>query len=130
MFEHAEFFAGMIAMGMLVCAAFFFRFWLRSKDSLFLAFAVAFLLLTISHALSGILQLHMEERNLLYVLRLAAYAILVFAILQKNAPRRLKRDAEHPPSNDTTVGVVASFESVSSSDGLRAFQELALHAIA
>lgn len=87
MFEHAQFFAGMITMGMLVCSAFFFRFWKRSKDGLFLAFSLAFLLLSLSHALTALLAIPLEERSWLYLLRLAAFSLLIFAILRKNFPR-------------------------------------------
>lgn len=84
MFEHAQFFAGMITMGKLVCAAFFLRFWLRSKDELFLAFSCAFALLAVSHALTALLKMPLEERSLLYLLRLAAFSLIIVAILRKN----------------------------------------------
>jgi hypothetical protein len=102
MFEHAEFFAGMITMGMLVCAAFFFRFWQRSKDSLFLAFSLAFVLLSLSHALTALLQIPLEERSWLYLLRLAAYALLIFAILHKNVARA-PRSKRRPASDGSTL---------------------------
>jgi hypothetical protein len=81
---HAEFFSGMIAMGFLVAAAFFVRFWRRTKDGLFLAFAAAFLLLAVNQALSSLLDLPFEERSWLYFLRLAAFSLLIVAILRKN----------------------------------------------
>ena len=84
MFDHPQFFSGMIAMGMLMCAAFFLRFWRRSKDWLFIAFALAFVLLALSQALTTLLQLPLEERSWLYLLRLAAFSLLIAAILGKN----------------------------------------------
>jgi len=84
MFQHGQFFAGMITMGMLVCAAFFLRFWARSKDGLFIAFALAFALMALSHALTALLHIPLEERSWLYLLRLAAFSILIIAILRKN----------------------------------------------
>jgi len=84
MFGHADFFSGMITMGMLVCAAFFLRFWRRSKDTLFIAFALAFALLALSQALTTLLQLPLEERSWTYLLRLAAFSLLIAAILGKN----------------------------------------------
>jgi hypothetical protein len=83
-FEHGQFFAGMITMGMLVCSAFFLRFWARSKDTLFIAFALAFFLLAMSHAFTALLNLPLEERSWLYLLRLAAFSLLIIAILRKN----------------------------------------------
>ena len=84
MFEHADFFAGMITMGFVVAAVFFFRFWRRSSDSLFLAFAVSFLLLAISSALTSLLSIPLEERSWIYLIRLAAFVLLIAAILGKN----------------------------------------------
>jgi hypothetical protein len=47
----------MIAMGYVVASAFFFRFWVRTSDKLFIAFSVSFLLLAISSALASLLSL-------------------------------------------------------------------------
>lgn len=80
----ANFISGVIAMGFLVCAAFFARFWSRTKDGLFAAFAVAFLLLAIGQSLVTILGLPLEERSWLYLLRLAAFSIIIVAIMRKN----------------------------------------------
>jgi hypothetical protein len=84
MFEHGQFFAGMITMGMFVCAAFFLRLWLRAKDELFLAFSLAFALLALSHAFTALLSIPLEERSWLYLLRLAAFSLIIIAILRKN----------------------------------------------
>ena len=84
MFEHADFFAGMITMGYLVASAFFLRFWVRTSEALFIAFSVAFLLLAISSALTALLSLPFEERSWLYLIRLAAFVLLIAAILGKN----------------------------------------------
>jgi hypothetical protein len=83
-FPHADFFAGMITMGYFVASAFFFRFWVRTADALFMAFSVAFLLMAISSALTALLALPYEERSWLYVIRLAAFSLLIGAILSKN----------------------------------------------
>lgn len=83
-FPHSDFFAGLITMGYFVASAFFFRFWVRSSDNLFLAFSVAFLLMAISAALTVLLSLPYEERSWLYLLRLAAFVLVIVAILGKN----------------------------------------------
>ena len=84
MFPHSDFFSGMITMGYFVASAFFFRFWVRTRDALFIAFSVAFLLLAISAALTVLLSLPYEERSWLYLIRLAAFVLLIAAILGKN----------------------------------------------
>ena len=83
----ADFFSGMIAMGFAVCAVFFLRFWRRTRDSLFLVFSIAFLLLALNQALTTLLGLPLEERSWLYLLRLAAFLIIIGAIVRKNIGR-------------------------------------------
>ncbi len=82
-----DFFSGMIAMGFAVCAVFFLRFWRRTKDSLFLVFSIAFLLLALTQALTTLLGLPREERSWLYLLRLSAFLIIIAAIVRKNIRR-------------------------------------------
>lgn len=82
-----DFFSGMIAMGFAVCAVFFLRFWRRTRDSFFLVFSLAFLLLALNQALTTLLGLPFEERSWLYLLRLAAFLIIIIAIVRKNMGR-------------------------------------------
>ena len=42
-----DFLSGAVALGFFVCALFFLRFWRRTRDALFLAFALAFVLMGI-----------------------------------------------------------------------------------
>jgi hypothetical protein len=88
MIEAPAFFSGVIAMGFVVCAAFFLRFWSRTKDTLFLVFALAFFLLALSQALTTLLGLPREERSWLYLLRLAAFVTIIVAIAAKNLGKR------------------------------------------
>jgi hypothetical protein len=84
---HPEFFAGFQAAGFLVCALFFLRFWTRTRDSLFMAFALAFALLSAQQALTIFLGLPEEDRSWIYLLRLLAFSILIVAILRKYISR-------------------------------------------
>lgn len=84
---YPEFFSGLITAGFAVAALFFFRFWLRAKDGLFLGFALCFGLLAISQSLTTLLGLPQEERSAIYLIRLAAFLILIVAILRKNMGR-------------------------------------------
>jgi hypothetical protein len=86
-FEHADFFYGMITMGYVVAAGFFLRFWRRTRDGLFIAFSLSFFLLAVSAALNSLLSLPFEERSWIYLLRLAAFVLLIVAILRKNFRR-------------------------------------------
>lgn len=82
--EQAPFISGAIAMGFVVCTVFFLRFFRRTRDSLFLVFAIAFFLLALNQALTTLLGLPLEERSWLYLLRLAAFLIIIAAIVRKN----------------------------------------------
>lgn len=57
---------------------------MRTKDELFLAFASAFGLLALNAALPTVLNIPLEERSWVYLLRLAALSLLIVAILRKN----------------------------------------------
>jgi len=80
----ASFLSGLITMGFIIAALFFFRFWKRTHDALFVTFGLAFLLLALNQALIGLSDVSGEERSLLYLPRLAAFALLIAAIITKN----------------------------------------------
>lgn len=84
MMAFPDFFSGIITMGFAVVAVFFLRFWRRTQDALFLVFSIAFLLLALNQALSTLLGLPLEERSWLYLLRLAAFLIIIVAVVRKN----------------------------------------------
>jgi hypothetical protein len=83
----SDFLSGAITIGFVVAALFFLRFWKRTHDRLFLAFAAAFALLGLNQALLPIGNILVEERSWLYLLRLAAFSIILFSILAKNRRR-------------------------------------------
>lgn len=83
-----NFISGMIAMGYFLAGLFFLKFWMRSRDILFVIFAVAFWLLAAAQTLLPPLELPREEQGWVFLLRLAAFALIVIAIVQKNMARR------------------------------------------
>jgi hypothetical protein len=83
----ANFVAGAIAMAYLVVALFFLRFWHRTRDALFLIFAIAFSLLAVN-ATAFVLAGPAREEGWVYLFRLAAFILIIVAILGKNRPRR------------------------------------------
>lgn len=87
----ANFASGLITMGFLVAGLFFLKFWSRSRDRLFLAFAAAFWLLALNQALLAIAGIPREEQSWLYLLRLAAFTLICVAIIYKNAARSGKQ---------------------------------------
>ena len=80
----SQFVAGAIAMGFLIAGVFFLRFWARVRDFLFLAFAIAFWLLALNQGILGLLDIPREELSAVYLLRLAAFLLVIFAVLRKN----------------------------------------------
>lgn len=83
-----DFLAGAVTFGFVLAGLFFLRFWRRTGDGLFLAFAVAFWLLGLTQALLALTGIPVEERSWLYLFRLAAFALILAAIVRKNRPAR------------------------------------------
>ncbi len=79
-----DFLSGAITMGFLVAGFFFLRFWKRTHDGLFLAFATAFWLLGLGQAMLAFTDIPVEERSWLYLLRLAAFSLIIVSIWRKN----------------------------------------------
>jgi len=79
---------GALAMSAFVAGLFFVRFHVQTRDRLFLAFAAAFWLLGIQWAALGLLEVRDESRHLLYLVRLAAFGLILLAIFNKNRGRR------------------------------------------
>ena len=87
MSEVAGFLSGLIAMGFMVAGLFFLRFWRRTRDGLFAAFAAAFWLLALNQALATVLHTAEEAQSRIYLIRLAAFVIIIVAIAIKNLGR-------------------------------------------
>jgi hypothetical protein len=83
-----EFVSGLIAMAFLIAGLFFLRFWRRTGDVLFAFFALAFWLLAVNQALTAFAHVPLEERTWLYLLRLAAFTLILVGVLWKNRDAR------------------------------------------
>ena len=82
-----DFLAGAVAMGFAVAALMFLKFWHRTREGLFLAFAGSFLLLSINHAMLSLSNVTLEERSSLYLVRLAAFLLIIGALWRQNRKR-------------------------------------------
>jgi Family of unknown function (DUF5985) len=78
------FLSGAVVAGFLLAGLFFLRFWKRTHDGLFRAFAWAFFLLGFSQGLLALAHVPDEERSWLYLIRLLAFALILAAIIRKN----------------------------------------------
>jgi hypothetical protein len=79
---------GAIVMGSFVIALFFLRFWRNSRDRLFLYFALSFGIEGVHRLYSAITRDGGEDSPLHYLVRLLAYGLILWAILEKNLPFR------------------------------------------
>ena len=79
-----ELISGAIVMGYLVAALHFLSFWKRTADRLFLLFGGAFCLLAVQRASLSLLAGQPESHIFLYVARLLAFLIIIYAIIDKN----------------------------------------------
>jgi hypothetical protein len=77
-------------MGYAIAGLFFLRFWSRTRDLLFMAFAVAFWLLALNQALVALSEAPREEQTWFYLLRLAAFLLIIAAIVGKNLRARAR----------------------------------------
>lgn len=77
---------GAVIMGNVIATLFFLKFWRRTGDRLFLAFAAAFLLMGLVPLLTNLMQVPREEQSPFYLLRLAAFLIIICAIVAKSRP--------------------------------------------
>jgi len=79
-----EFLSGAVTLGFLVAAGFFARFWRKTADRLFLAFAVAFVLLALNQMLAQWIGAADERVGYTYLLRVLGFVIILGAIVDKN----------------------------------------------
>lgn len=80
----SAFLLGVIAMSSLTASVFFLRFWRDTRDSLFLAFGVAFLIEALNRTASLLLVQPNEGTPWIYIVRLFAFLLILGAIVNKN----------------------------------------------
>jgi Ca2+/Na+ antiporter len=90
----SDFLLGIMAAFNGVAALFFARFWRDTGDRLFAIFALAFLLLVVQRFLLSILGQQSEWQASVYLVRLAAYVMILVAILDKNRGDQARAQAQ------------------------------------
>jgi hypothetical protein len=68
----------------VVAAVFFLKFWRRTRDGLFAAFAAGFAALALHWGALGVVNPGSETRHYLYVVRFVAFALFIAGIVDKN----------------------------------------------
>jgi hypothetical protein len=75
---------GALVVAYAVAGLFFLRFWRDTRDRLFACFAIAFLLLGVQRLALGIFSASNEDLTILYIIRLTAFLLILWAIIDKN----------------------------------------------
>jgi uncharacterized membrane protein HdeD (DUF308 family) len=79
-----------IATASFIAGVFFLRFWRDTRDSLFLAFAIAFIIEGCNRCAMLLLSQPNEGSPWIYVVRLFAFLLILGGIVNKNRVRRAR----------------------------------------
>jgi len=79
-----NFLGGAIVFGYALIGLFFLKFWKRTRDAFFGYFAFAFFVLGIGRVIEAIVRTQEADAPAVYLIRLLAFVIIVFAIMHKN----------------------------------------------
>jgi Family of unknown function (DUF5985) len=79
-----DFVSGASALASAVIALFFLRFWFDTRDRLFWMFSLAFAIFAVNRAVLTVLDETDEARTFVYLIRLAAFLLILVAIVDKN----------------------------------------------
>ena len=82
------FLGGMLAMGYLIAGVFFLRYWRRTRERLFASFAIALFILALQRVLLAANLAIIEDDTWYYGLRLLAFVLILWAIVDKNRADR------------------------------------------
>jgi hypothetical protein len=80
--------AGGIATASITAGLFFFRFWRTTRDRFFLFFALSFWIEGVNRFVLAHYAGPGEDEPVYYLIRLAAYGLIIAAIVDKNRSRR------------------------------------------
>lgn len=81
---NAVFIMGATAAATFVVGLFFLSYWRKTRDRFFGLFAAAFWLMTLNRVVLFWLGSTSEHQELVYVSRLLAFLLIIFAIVDKN----------------------------------------------
>jgi hypothetical protein len=79
---------GALAMSSAIAALFFLRYWRISRDRLFVYFSIAFAAMALNWIGLAVVDPSVETRHQLYLLRLAAFVLIIIGIVDKNQRSR------------------------------------------
>ena len=98
-----QFLLGLVVMAAAIAGLVFLRFWRKTRDRLFVVFAIAFWLMSLHWALLALLQ-ESEFEFTMYGLRLLAFLLILGGIIDKNRPGKRKTDRRSlPPAGGSSI---------------------------
>ena len=80
----SSFLLGALALGFFAGGLFFVRFFVRTRDRFFAYFAAAFGIMSVNQVALAALGEASEYNSWLYLVRLAAFVVILYAIYDKN----------------------------------------------
>ena len=86
-----DFLSGALSLAYLLAGIYFFRFWKRIRDRLFLHFAVAFWLFMVNQIVISTPAFNNETAGYEYLLRVSGFVLILIAIAEKNVFPSRKR---------------------------------------
>ncbi|CAN5545757.1 hypothetical protein BH09GEM1_BH09GEM1_09290 [soil metagenome] len=84
----ALFLSGVLAGSYAIAALFFLKFWRQTRDRLFAYFSAAFGLLVVQRIVLGFTVGARVDPGVYYLVRLAAFLLILVAIVEKNRAER------------------------------------------
>ena len=75
---------GAIATTCFIASLFFLRFWKSTRDRFFCFFAISFAIEGCGRLMQGLINYSNEQEPLFYLLRLGAFLLILWAIIDKN----------------------------------------------
>lgn len=82
-----DFISGALTVESLAIGLFFLKFWRAGGDRLYIVFATAFFVLALDWGLRGTWAPSVETRHYFFLIRLAAFVLLIAGIADKNRAR-------------------------------------------
>jgi hypothetical protein len=80
-----QFLSGTVMFGAGVAGVFFFKFWSKTRDRLFLLFGIGFWLFALERIPLALMNDPTSENNShVYLIRLAGFILILYAIFDKN----------------------------------------------
>ncbi|MHB1073965.1 MAG: DUF5985 family protein [Gemmatimonadaceae bacterium] len=76
--------SGVLTLGYLVAGTFFLKFWHRTRERIFAWFAASFGMLALQRLMLSIDDDWAERGTLPYILRAAAFVVLIIGIVEQN----------------------------------------------